>query len=483
MSDSHLPEDVNQWPEDPHAILGIVHGADYRTFRRAYAGLIRRYKPEQFPEEFRRIRDAYEALKFWFEMPDEIRARIRESSASDDEPDVISLAQYEEAPSDTAAEPERPSGPSFEQVVESLWQEANRGELDQAYRGLVELERQSPGREETCVRLYWMLALWPGLAPEKRAVEWIVRGLNCNGLAGRLLELYHNELEEDPDEAEGDRCRGLLSVAAPAARTAELAAARWAAARPANRSILIVQDLPELEPRLADDEDALAMLRIAALGHLAWENTPEIREWMNRCRARLEDCAAANHRMAHALTRCDFLVELAAQRERLRVGVGAPYEFGMHLYALLPALWNRPIDAVRLPLLDLLAPLVESIAKGLEIFDRLHSEVAAVLHELGQGIGNLYGHSPCSWNRPDLDRLQQAGVGLAQALPGLKLNGYDAIRPVLLRFCLREGITPGQCVELLLRLTNNPHVSEVAQQMAADAPLQYLGMANLAFWS
>ena len=48
-------------PEDPYELLGVPRDAGPRDLRRAYTRLIRAYKPEQHPEQFRRIRAAYEA--------------------------------------------------------------------------------------------------------------------------------------------------------------------------------------------------------------------------------------------------------------------------------------------------------------------------------------------------------------------------------------------------------------------------------------
>jgi hypothetical protein len=61
VSERSLPDDPSQWPADPHALLGVPRDVGPRELKRAYTRLIRTYKPERFPEEFRRIRAAYEA--------------------------------------------------------------------------------------------------------------------------------------------------------------------------------------------------------------------------------------------------------------------------------------------------------------------------------------------------------------------------------------------------------------------------------------
>src|SRR5262245_57231220 len=60
MNGSHLPDDYSHWPSDPYQLLGLPRTATERDIKRAYTRLIRIYKPEHSPEEFRLIREAYE---------------------------------------------------------------------------------------------------------------------------------------------------------------------------------------------------------------------------------------------------------------------------------------------------------------------------------------------------------------------------------------------------------------------------------------
>ena len=47
----------------PYAVLGLSAGANADDVRRAYFGLVRQYGPETHPDEFKRIRAAYDALR------------------------------------------------------------------------------------------------------------------------------------------------------------------------------------------------------------------------------------------------------------------------------------------------------------------------------------------------------------------------------------------------------------------------------------
>lgn len=47
---------------DPYEILGVEKGADKKTIKQAYAKLVKQYHPEDNPEEWKRIHDAYELV-------------------------------------------------------------------------------------------------------------------------------------------------------------------------------------------------------------------------------------------------------------------------------------------------------------------------------------------------------------------------------------------------------------------------------------
>ena len=102
MSDSHLPDDPAQWPANPFTLLGVDQKVDRRELRRAYTRLIRRFKPEHFPEQFRRIRDAYESVERYLQYR-EFR--------------VVAIPSAEEIPADEAAD--APSGDGAEPTDES----------------------------------------------------------------------------------------------------------------------------------------------------------------------------------------------------------------------------------------------------------------------------------------------------------------------------------------------------------------------------
>lgn len=47
----------------PYEILEVTEGADDSLIKKAYLGMVRRYPPERFPDDFQRIYQAYELIK------------------------------------------------------------------------------------------------------------------------------------------------------------------------------------------------------------------------------------------------------------------------------------------------------------------------------------------------------------------------------------------------------------------------------------
>jgi curved DNA-binding protein CbpA len=54
-----MPLDAQQ---NHYQVLGVERTADERAIKKAYFGLVRKYPPERFPEEFKKVRAAYEVL-------------------------------------------------------------------------------------------------------------------------------------------------------------------------------------------------------------------------------------------------------------------------------------------------------------------------------------------------------------------------------------------------------------------------------------
>lgn len=208
MVDGGLPETA-----DPFELLG-VDGAtvDARGLKRAYAVLIKKYRPERAPAEFRRIRDSYEAAQRLLALramgvqldhgadDDSARDDVDVAAAADTDADAgdpdaeVDRAPFEDPPDSHW----RPVGglafdddPAYEAVVERLHQlvEADdvaglRRELESAE--LVRAASRSEAVEAAAVRALAVLA-WDSMDRAHELYQ-TVRGTGDG---------YHHELYDE----------------------------------------------------------------------------------------------------------------------------------------------------------------------------------------------------------------------------------------------------------------------------------------------
>ena len=88
-------------PHDPRSFFDLAEGFDRRDLKRAYGKLIRQFKPETHPQEFQRIRAAYEQL----ENAERYGRNQAESQSAAEawKPNTNPPPQPESRPSDTSA--------------------------------------------------------------------------------------------------------------------------------------------------------------------------------------------------------------------------------------------------------------------------------------------------------------------------------------------------------------------------------------------
>jgi hypothetical protein len=277
MSAPELPDDPRDWPSDPFTLLGVRPGTPEADIKRAYARLIRRFKPEHAPEQFRRIRAAYETcLEFarhFFPPPD---------APGDFRPPVIIRVDRPEPPAEvprSKREPAPPEPAPLEQppprrvdAADRLWAAAVEGRHAEAYAGLAGLAGERRESPDVPLRLYWLLAVNPSLDADRTRHDWLVEALVRARLRGAAAELYRRELEAEPQAA---LYRPYIELMSAPAETADLlTVVRWrlaAAGRAAMWGPAHI-DLWAVRERLAThDEAAWLGLVVTALDWAVWD--------------------------------------------------------------------------------------------------------------------------------------------------------------------------------------------------------------------
>lgn len=537
MSEYQLPEDLSQWPKDPYRLLGVTRGIGPRDLKRAYTRLIRTFKPEQFPEHFRRIREAYETVLRFVEIfgamdiaPSE-EAPPAKLQATPDQAPPDQVAPDQAAPKEETNEsvdvpmlrhgifgddppPEPIHFPRMEldkpaqqapaphgDDPAALWQLAVYGDDAEAYRRLRELDQRQPGRTEICLALYWLVVLNPQLDPQRTPADWLVHGLQANGLSGPLRELYRREVADDPNEGTSARCGRLLDLELAAPAVADLIEWRWQAAGRLGHWWIIAEDLERLRPKLLrDDEEIWARLLFSAVEQLTAMQDPKATLLIRQTLDEVKQFEHLQSRLADALDRHEFLLEvsrgLQVLRQELREDVetqallmetrrylGEPEpiqpkqaEIPLALLELIPLSWTRPFPEVRPLLLHFLNDVARQPWTFLRAFDHVQAQSSAVLGQFGNLLLMLRDTMPDVEEQRTGDELTSP---IRQFLTSKDWDTYASFRGELLGFCLREVVAP----ELVAEAVAAQGDTQLAQRIVEDWPLRYVWLSYRLFWA
>ena len=513
MSEHHLPPDSREWPRDPFALLGVAAEVDRREFRQAYVKLIKNFKPEHFPQEFRLIREAYESgLRRieWRELIGKSSEDAGQDTSSTERDHAPRSQEEPQAKSDADALPrsarghdsEDPDGHANERnapfpppkrpeafdakfgvdlptQLEQLWNLGCEGGEVEAYRRLGELERTHRGNEEIALRLYWLLWSDRRLDTSKAPIDWLTLGLRGGARGPRIRRLFVLELEQSPEQAFRSGAEHLLQrVDDPQARW-EVASARWRAAARLERGDRIEQDIEELRPKLQIDEAMWQGLLFEAVEQLAWSTaTPQL-ESLKRYWRELQQLDALRPGTAAQLDRLEFLLQLTEEWRTLVKSAEMPAELSQSVLAA----WIAPEHIARKAAEDAARVLNRDGRAAIAMTDRLRKISPALLAQLRTTLGRLQRSTTLGGGAED-DREFLANV-IGAVLWRNKSPEYSNLRLRLLDLCLQEMIAPEELATLLESTPDGrfPAVRSVADRLRHDLSVGCVFAAHAAYCS
>jgi hypothetical protein len=465
MSASHLPDDLSDWPKDPYAILGVPFGIDPRDLRRAYTQLIRSYKPEHYPEHFRRIREAYETV-------------LRQVTGFGRSA-TWSPARSASSPAEEVSPPPRRQ-PDLMEQLQLQWERASRGLESDAYRSLRDLYEQYPTSAELCLRLYWLLRIVPEVDARRTPCDWLVTGLRANEMTGPLRELYRREIAENSANAHDDAATSLLMDLAGSPQVVDLADWRWLAAARLQCWDWIMADVKALRrPVSQADSERWFHLLLLALNHLAWAPTPEARRRTARYFEEAYEHEELHLRLRGEFDRLEQLQHLSSNWHALN----QQRELPAVVAYLISVAWGRPDGDVRPRLEAFVAEVADNPPAWLATLTRIHRRGTGLIDLVWrtlQAQQTSLGRGPIS-QRATAEALD----AIADFLDLQDEMTYDVFRKTLLAFCLTEAIHP-EAVAASLQgrmdywLNEQEHLAQVIKD---DAPLHCVWLAHRMFWA
>jgi hypothetical protein len=416
------------------------------------------YKPEQFPEQFRRIREAYETL-------------LR----------LVELAQFAEPGAGGAVPAAGTPGGEADRLgaeLHALWELAVSGGEEPAYRRLKELSERHPGRPDIYLRLYWLLALAPALDPGRGPFDWLVDGVRRAGWSGPVAELVRREVRADPELGLGTGYRTLVDESLRPGLVLAVLEWRWQAAARVGRGEQLPADVEGLRARVRDEGDeAWARLLARAVNYLSWMEDEPSAAAAARYNQEIDTLNHVHARLQEEMDHLEALRELAAGWRRLRMHPQSPAE----VVAVVRACWLFDRDLVRPQLWRFLGEVVRAPHEWLDKLDLVRHEGAAILNYLGGVLQQL---AEETGTLPELPPPEVLAPRVAEFLLSKGGVGYPGLRGQVLDFCLREAVPPAVVAafagsDIGAQLGSTP---ARAERIRADVPLYFISVAHRVFW-
>jgi hypothetical protein len=482
----HLPNDHSEWPSDPHQVLNVPKSADEKTIRRAYSRLVREFKPEHHPDEFQKIRAAYEnatsysqfsALEFGSFDSDEVFSRESPSNAEtqadafERNADSTSSQQPTEIDAhDSSTATDTEAVPSF---VEEEWQ---RARVDPAYTAdniLEAVENRDPqslsADERDIKRAFWIAKLNSN-ANTAELIAWLCRQLTKND-SPACWELLWAEFRIDNTLTRLE-CIAPLLENAPDVFLVELVNLRWKTAARTSEWEQITDDLGVLQRRLIDDHDLLVSCMLLAMKRLVW--SPQTKLFAKVRDLLAEELELSDQRHAAVFDEFDELVAFHNERKSSKfdddskltrilrntaVAIDTIHEISF--FNTLRPWARRPMQAI----LELQRHLqFQPVAFGRiwRLFSLRNRRIPATSDEEQQAVLQL----------------------VARFLNNTPITGGDEFRQLLLEFCVDKGLTIEMFVDGVSALGLDENVSNsIAEILMNDPALRCACEALNAFHS
>jgi len=517
MTDHHLPEDLARWPSDPYELLGIDAGVDQRGLKKAYANLIRKFKPEHYPAQFARIRAAFERVQSRLDMLASWREHELERSSHDDDliiaeenlsdssnERVTPVNDHKESPRPRAGEdssydpvpipeskrqdPTRPSRETWEQGGDSLedaWNTILAGDADRGYLQLVKLSQSPAVAPEVFVRLYWVQRLFPKLETPHPA-HWLVLALRRSRLRGPAWELYCHELERHPNLVSVYEHQSLLGHAASPERLFDLLEQRWKAMVRDDRWNLVEQDLFQVRVDVKERSiETWARILFRAVDLAAWSSNGAAQAIVRLCATELDELTELHFRLNHEFQRYDHVLAILDEARLDQIEHEADEieqieTVTREFTRLVRDTWTESLYVLTPRIKLMLERWVKNPRRALAMLTVLRNRASVAFYHLCSVIRRLDlddtdRYSP---DRPELIR----GI-CQQFLRHRRSMSYVHLREELLEFCIANGIEVGEILAICDATLETVLVERTREALRNDLELEILVRGVLAFWA
>ena len=447
MFDDHLPTDPDEWPDDPFALLGVSQDADMRTVRGQYTRLIRRFKPEHHPEEFKLIRQAFELV---------VERHAQQHP-------------FDTKPIEQVADPDS--------KVDEIWSATQDTGDDEAYRRLAEIAARSR-HAEPFIRLYWLLYCNKTLDDLREPCDWLIAGFLPTQGDPRLWRLCAESLNATPENVHRiDRTTLLNTLNFGSVAFYQVFDARTRALARLERWGEIAEDLDVVRDQLSlhSDEPLLRQV-MATLRTTLWADGTAGDELFESLRGQAMELSESQWNMDGELDEMDSLLEL-----RRDFAMFETQDVSAELIALVKAVTTEPFAEIKTQIAAMVACWHQRPGVALAELDTLQRVLPMGAYLLQNAAIDYY-LSEVGDQRsvPDVFELYDQ---MDRFLGGNKRGAAARFRLSLFEFCLSQEVTVEEVVQALWNAPawSGSQWDTVIGSLSQDRALSCLVIGCLAF--
>ncbi len=295
---TELPKNLKDWPTDCFEIFGLSRSANRKELRRAYFGLIKKYRPDSEPEAFQRIHQAYESAQLFLKTTSADTATSTDST-SDTRNDSHQNQQKRHDAQETKEAPETtdtpsPSSPtcknqdrSDSRPLSRFWELASKGLWEETAATVPMIQQPRDRRLAEFSQYFLQRAASIRHEPyqsEKR-IEILLKLLDQQSIRDNVLFYLANEFRSRPELAKVDAVSNLISKSADRKYTHELARLRWKAIG-VDSPELVMSDMACFQEHFSKDVNHSAA---EALEYTIWHPSSEFDEHNEKCLQIVDD--------------------------------------------------------------------------------------------------------------------------------------------------------------------------------------------------
>ncbi len=451
LPENSLSDDISEWPVSPYGILGLERNAERADVRRAYSGLIKRFRPETHPQHFQRIREAFETVLTVVE------ARGHASV-------TVDLGQPGESERREFPEPGKPLHASTIEQSELIWDRFSKQPHVDQYIQLKAIAGTLETSAESFLIGYWMLRLRPDFAAAERPAEWLLRGLQAHGTDWRLVDLLMDESRRDQTLTHSDFSGHVAALIHNAELLCLYLLPRWNIVARCRHWDQLAGEITDARIRLFYDHPKAwfhLLVRVSELSIFARE--PAARDLYRRTQKELTDLSHQQGRHADDLEFLDMLSAVPVHSAAYAKG----FSGSRKLDTLIAESQIVRLETFRLRLMEVVQDWIKSPGQGLEILTGLSTNCPEALWLLLRCAGELgfFRDTSASDDRVTAEVISTFAKVCAQL-------DYHTMRGMVVVFCRDECLSGTAFLEeLRLHAAQSPAVRMLLETMPRDMSL------------